>query len=159
VALPDEDERDALRLLAELGGGALGVIVGGGLGALLVWAAAEARANPDWMLLAAGTGTAMGAFAVTGGVVMAADAVGGRGNFGDAFIGQLVGSVAALPFVTLGMANDAPAVALVSAGLLPLCGAVLGYEIGHANRSSWRQLAYVTPTRGGAVAGVAGHMP
>lgn len=159
VSLPHEGERDAVRLLAELGGGALGVLVGGAVAMLVVWAAIEADANPDWMLVAVGTGATLGAFAVTGGVVLGADAAGGRGTFGDAFIGQLIGSVAALPLVTLGMMNDAPAVAIVSAGLLPLCGAILGYEISHANRSTTRQLAYVRPIPGGATVGVAGEVP
>ena len=156
VVLPHEGERDAVRLLAELGGGAVGVLVGGGVAALVVWGAVEARANPDWMMVAVGTGATIGAFAVTGGVVIAGEAAGGRGTFGDAFIGQLVGSVAALPLVTLGMAEDALAISIVSASLLPLCGAILGYEISHANRSTTRQLAYVSPMPGGAMVGAAG---
>lgn len=158
VVLPHEGERDAVRLLAELGGGAVGVLVGGGVATLVVWGAVEARANPDWMMVAVGTGATIGAFAITGGVVIAGEAAGGRGTFGDAFIGQLVGSVAALPLVTLGVAEDALAISIVSATLLPLCGAILGYEISHANRSSTRQLAYVRPTPGGALLGVAGEL-
>lgn len=158
AVLPHEGERDAVRLLAELGGGAVGVLVGGGVAALVVWSAVEARANPDWMMVAVGTGATIGAFAITGGVVIAGEAAGGRGTFGDAFIGQLVGSVAALPLVTLGVAEDALAISIVSAALLPLCGAILGYEISHANRSSTRQLAYVRPTPGGALLGVAGEL-
>ncbi len=155
-AMPDESERDALRVLAELGGGVLGLIVGGGLGTLVVWAALEADASPEWMLVAAAAGTTLGAMGMTTGVVLSADAAGGEGNFAYTFIGQLIGSVAALPLVVLGMHADAPAVAIVAASALPLAGAILGYEISHANRGA---VAYVTPQSGGAVGGVAGALP
>lgn len=159
LALPSEGDRDALRFLAEVGGGTLGVAVGGGLATLVVWGAIEADAHPDWMLVTVGGAAMLGAFAVTAGVVIAGDAMGGRGSFGDAFIGQLAGSVAAIPLVTVAMMNDAPALAIVSASLLPLCGAVLAYEISHANRSTTRQVPYVSPVPGGATVGLAGLVP
>lgn len=163
LVLPDQSGHDAVRVLAELGGGALGVLIGGGLGALIVWGAVEEHANPDWMIVAVGAGTAIGAFAVTGGVVLAADLTGGRGNFGEAFIGQVIGCAAALPLVTIAMANDALPLAIVSAGVLPLAGAILGYEISHANAdgasTAPRQIAFLSPTLGGAVAGVRGELP
>lgn len=157
VVLPGEAGRDALRFLAELGGGALGVVVGGGVGALLVWGAIEGNVGPEWTLAALATAGALGAFGVTTGVVLGAEAVGGRGRYGDTFIGQLIGAVAALPVVTVGVANDAPALALVAAGVLPLAGAVLAYEVSHADRSA-AQLVYVTPLPEGALGGVAGAM-
>lgn len=157
LALPNESERDALRLLAELGGGTLGVLIGGGLGTLIVWGAAQADANPQWMMVAWTAGAALGAFGVTTGVVLAGEASGGRGNYGHAFIGQLIGGVAALPLVTIGLAEDAPALAVVAAGLLPLAGAVLGYEMSHAETGSGPTIV-VAPTQGGAALGVAGVM-
>lgn len=157
LALPNESERDAVRLLAELGGGALGVLIGGGIGTLIVWGATLADANPQWMMVAWAAGTTLGAFGVTTGVVLAGDASGGRGNYGHAFIGQLIGGVAALPLVTIGLAEDAPALAVVAAGLLPLAGAVLGYEMSHAEGGSGPTVL-VTPTQGGAAVGVAGVM-
>jgi hypothetical protein len=60
------------------------------------------------------------------------------------------------------MANDAPALALVAAGLLPLAGAILGYELSHAGTGGSpapRQLAFVSPTPDGVVGGVAGELP
>ncbi len=148
------------RILAELAGGALGVLVGGGAGTLLVWAAIEGDANPDMMMIAVGTGTVLGALGLTAGVTLAADLTGGRGNFGHAFLGQIIGSAAALPLVVFGQKNDAPVAALLAAGLLPLAGAMLGYEMGHSERASGSQVgAFVTPSEGGATAGVAGALP
>jgi len=153
---------DGIRLLAELGGGTLGVLLGGGAGALLVWAAVEADANPDWMMMAGAAGGVLGAFGVTAGVTLAADATGGRANFGHAFIGQAIGSVAAVPFVVLGLSNDAPAAAFVAAGLLPVAGAVLGYELAHglatAGDGGDPVVAWVAPIRDGAMGGVAGEL-
>ncbi len=160
VELASDDERLALRLLAEVGGGLAGVLAGGGLGAVLIWVASESNADPDWMAIAVGAGTILGALGVTSGVTLAADLTGGRGNFGHAFLGQVIGAVAALPLVVLGLANDALPLALVAAGVLPLAGAVLGYEIGHADRvSAGGPIAFVTPTREGALATVAGPLP
>lgn len=159
TALPNEGERDGMRLLAEVGGGALGVLTGGGVAALIIFGALEAGAQPEWMMVAGAGGTVIASFAITAGVVLAGNAVNGRGSFGDAFIGQLVGSLAALPFITAGVLGDAPAVALVAGGLLPLCGAILGYEISHANRSVPGTFAFVHPTPGGALAGLAGPIP
>jgi hypothetical protein len=157
ASLPDESERDALRLLAELGGGALGVAVGGGLGALLVWGALESGANPDWLLVAVAAGGTLGAFGVTGGVVLAAEATGGEGKFGHAFIGQLVGSVAALPIVVLGLNEDMPAISIVAGAVLPLAGAILGYELSHASRGSGAPaVVFVTPIPEGALASLGG---
>lgn len=148
------------RLLAELAGGAFGVLLGGGAGTLLVWAAIEGDANPDLMFIAAGTGTVLGALGVTAGVTLAAHLTGGRGNFGHAFLGQMLGSAAALPLVVLGVNRDAPLAAVLAAGLLPLAGAMLGYEIGHAEKSSGIYLmAFVAPSEGGGSAGVAGSLP
>ncbi|MCB9596459.1 MAG: hypothetical protein H6719_27295 [Sandaracinaceae bacterium] len=158
--LPDEEGRLVLRLLAETGGGLLGVGAGGGLGALLVWAFNEGNASPDALAIAWGAAVILGSLGVTGGVTLTADWMGGRGNFGHAFLGQLVGAVAALPLVALGLANDSPALALVAAGLLPLAGAILGYEIGHMDRAgAGGPTAYVVPTMNGALAGVAGPLP
>ncbi len=158
VVLPHQADRDALRLIAEVGGGAIGVLVGGGAGALLVWGALEAEANPDWMLAAMAAGTMLGAVGVTTGVFLAGDALGGGGNYGHTFIGQLIGAVASLPLVTIGLAEGAPAVAIVSAGILPLAGAVLAYERSSANRGGPAPGGSVTPLQGGALGGVAGVM-
>ena len=153
-------EHDVARLLSELTGGALGLMVAGGAGALWVWAAIEGAADPDWMALAVGTATIFGSLGLTAGVTLAADLTGGHGNFGHAFLGQLLASAAALPLVALGFANDAPAAALVAGGLLPLAGALLGYEVGHSERASGTSaMAYLAPSNGGAQAGVAGSLP
>jgi hypothetical protein len=163
VVLPGEDERTVARLLAELGGGALGVLVGGGAGTLIIWAALESGANPDFVVIAVAGGTVLGSLALTAGVTLAADLTGGRGNFGHAFLGQIVGGVAALPFVVLGFQEGAPAAALVAVGLLPLAGAILGYELGHASGSGTvptvQALAFLTPIEGGALVGVSGTLP
>ena len=155
--LVGEDDRLALRLLAEVGGGLVGVLAGGGIGALVIWAAAESNADPTWLAIAVGTGAVLGSLGVTGGVTLAADLCGGRGNFGHAFLGEVIGAVAALPLVVLAFANDALPLALVAAGVLPLAGAMLGYEVGHADRvSAGGPIAFVTPTPSGALATVAG---
>ncbi len=162
LVLPDQTENDVKRFFAELGGGALGVLVGGGLGALIVWAAVNDRAAPQWQGVAVGTAVAIGTFSVAGGVVLGADLTGGYGNFGVTFIGEMIGCAAALPLVTLALANGSPAVAMVSAGVLPLAGAILAYEISHANSSGLptsRQVAFLSPVYGGAIAGVRGSMP
>ncbi len=163
LALPDQSGRDALRVLAEVGGGALGVLVGEGLATLIVWGAMEEHASTEWMMVAVGAGATLGAFGITTGVFLAGDATGGRGSFGDAFIGQLIGSAVAVPLVTLGVDNDAPVLSFVSAAVLPLAGAILGYEISHANSESAaaapRQIAFLSPTYGGAIAGVRGELP
>ena len=163
VVLPGEDERTGTRLLAEVGGGALGVLVGGGAGGLIIWAALESGANPDLVVIAVGGGTVLGALAVSAGVTLAADLTGGRGNFGHAFLGQMVGGLAALPFVVLGFQEGSPAAALVAIGLLPLAGAILGYELGHSSGSGTvppvQALAFLTPVEGGALAGVSGTLP
>jgi hypothetical protein len=153
---------DAVRLLAEIGGGALGVLLGGGAGTLLIWGALEADANPDVMMLAGAGGGILAALGVTSGVTLAADLTGGRANFGHAFIGQAIGSAAAVPFVVLGLTNDAPAAALVAAGLIPLAGAILGYELAHGLAGGGDGgdpvVAWVAPTRDGAMGGVAGEL-
>jgi len=161
IALPGESNGQiGARLFAELGGGTLGLLLGGGAGSLLVWAVLEERVAADWTAVAIGAGTVLGALGLTAGVTVAADLTGGRGNFGYAFLGQVVGAVAALPIVVFGQANDALALSLVAVGILPLAGAILGYEIGHADHPlSGPALAYLTPIDGGAVAGVAGPLP
>ncbi len=163
VTLPDDTGRDLLRLLAEIGLGALGVGVVGGAALLAVWGVSESGAGPGWEMTAALGGAAVTAVALTGAVTLGADLAGGRGNFGHAFLGQLLGSAAALPLVVLALDNDALPVALVTAGVLPLAGAVLGYEIGHAEaQGGTRQppvVAYAAPLRGGALGGVAGALP
>ncbi len=155
---PGESNAQAgLRLLAELGGGSLGLLLGGGAGTLLIWAALEGRAHPTVVAIAFGAGTILGSLALTAGVTLAADLMGGHGNFGYAFIGQVVGAVAALPLVVLGQANDALGLSLLAAGILPLAGALLGYEIGHSDHAFANGAsAYLAPIEGGAVAGVAG---
>jgi hypothetical protein len=162
LTLPDQSARDATRVLAELGGGALGALVGGGLATLMVWGAMEERASTEWMMVAVGAGAALTTVGVTGGVVLAGDAAGGHGNIGDTFIGELIGSAVAVPLITIGIDNDAPVLAFVAAGVLPLAGAILGYELSHANSESAaapRQIAFLSPTYGGAVAGVRGTLP
>jgi len=155
--LPSTVGRDGGRLLAELGGGALGVLVGGGAGALLIWAANEGGAEDDWLAIAVGGGVLLGSLGVTGGVTLGAHLAGGHGNFGHAFMGQVIGAAASLPLVVIGMENDALPLTLVALGVLPLAGAILGYEIGHGEHAlSGGPVAFVAPTRGGAFAGVAG---
>jgi hypothetical protein len=158
TAIPPEN--DALRIVAEIGGGTLGLLIGAGLGGLVVWGAVESTTDPVWRMVAIGAASTAGAFGVTGGVVLAAEATGGRGHFGHAFIGQLMGSAVALPLVMLGLANDLPAISAVAIGILPLAGAMFGYEISHVNREgAVRQVAFVTPTPdGGAMVGVAGEV-
>lgn len=163
LTLPDQSAHDATRVLAELGGGALGVLVGGGLATLIVWGAMEESASTEWMMVAVGSGAALTMVGVTGGVVLAGNAAGGHGNIGETFIGELIGSAVAVPLITIGIDNDAPVLAFVSAGVLPLAGAILGYELSHANSESAaaapRQFAFLSPTYGGAVAGVRGTLP
>jgi hypothetical protein len=154
------EDRLELRLLAELGLGLAGILLGGGAGALLVWAASESNAEPTWMAIAVGSATVLGALGVTAGVTLGAELTGGRGNFGHAFLGQVIGAVLALPLVAIGLANDALPLTLVAAGVLPLAGAILGYEVGHGDRvSAGGAQAFVTPTRTGAIATVAGSLP
>ncbi|MCA9607572.1 MAG: hypothetical protein KC619_18320 [Myxococcales bacterium] len=155
--LAGEEDQLGLRLLAEAGGGLVGILAGGGIGAVIVWVASESNADPTWMATAVGAAAILGSVGVTAGVTLAADLTGGRGNFGHAFIGQAIGAVVALPLVVLGLANDALPLSLVAAGVLPLAGAILGYEVGHADRvSAGGPIAFVTPTRAGALATVAG---
>lgn len=154
------EDRLELRLLAELGLGLGGILLGGGAGALLVWAASESNADPTWMAIAIGSATVLGALGVTAGVTLGAELTGGRGNFGHAFLGQVIGAVLALPLVAIGLANDALPLALVAAGVLPLAGAILGYEVGHGERAGGGSpQAFVAPTRTGAIATVAGSLP
>ena len=47
--------------------------------------------------------TVLGALSVTAGVTLAAHLTGGRGNFGHAFLGQILGGDSALPFVVLAL--------------------------------------------------------
>lgn len=149
---------DGIRLLAEVGTGAAGLLIGGGVGALLVWAAVEAGADPNWLMAAGAGGVLLAALGVAGGVALGGDATGGRANFGHAFLGQAFGSVVALPLVTLAMANEAPE-ALLAVGLLPLAGAVLGYELAHALSGSSGDgpvVAWLTLVRDGALGVVTG---
>jgi len=153
VMLAGDVNRDVGRLLGELGGGLLGAVVGGGAGTAIIWAAFEENLTGDWLVLAVGAGTVLGALSVTAGVTLAAHLTGGRGNFGHAFLGQILGGAAALPFVVLALDQDELAAALVAAGLLPLVGAILGYEIGHANGGGTLPVIVgVAPVRGGALA-------
>lgn len=148
---------DLLRVLAEVGVGSLGLLLGAGVGGLLVWSAHELDADPIWTMVAVGAGSTIAAFGVTLGVVLGGEAVDGRGNFGHAFIGQLMGSALTLPFVTLAMAEDRPELAVLAVALFPLAGAILGYELSHASRDGGlRLLSVVSPTPGGVVLGLAG---
>ncbi|HJL16447.1 MAG TPA: hypothetical protein RMH99_12370 [Sandaracinaceae bacterium LLY-WYZ-13_1] len=163
VPPPSSASQDAARILAEIGTGSLGILIGGGAGTLLIWAATEGGANPDWMLVAGASGTVLAALGVSAGVALGADVTGGRGNFGHAFLGQAVGSLSALPFVVYALSQDAPGAALVAAGLLPLAGAVLGYELAHglASAPSGEDppvVAWMSPVRDGAMGGVAGRL-
>jgi hypothetical protein len=157
VELVGEGDRDALRVLAESGMGALGVALGGGIGALIVWGAMEGGANPDGQLIAMFAAAATGMLGVTSGVVLAGDLMEGRGNFGHAFVGQAIGVVLALPLVVLGMENDLLALPIVGLSVLPLAGAILAYEIAHADADA--PMVYVSPIEQGAMGGVAGTMP
>ena len=96
----------------------------------------------------------LGQFGVTSGVTLAADQLRGRANFGHAFLGQLIGSIAALPFVIIGLTYDALAASMLAAGVLPLAGAMLGYELGHGSHSGegTAPQAFLVPTVGGALA-------
>ncbi|MEQ9075904.1 MAG: hypothetical protein RLP09_18750 [Sandaracinaceae bacterium] len=157
VILAGDVNGDVGRILAELGGGLLGAVVGGGVGALAIWAAFEENASPTWLMIAAGSGTVAGALSVTAGVTLAAHLTNGRGNFGHAFLGQMIGGAVAVPFVVLALDQDALPAALVAAGLLPLAGAVLGYEVGHANGGgSLPVMVGVAPLPDGALASVRG---
>lgn len=159
VELGDEDCRAAIRFLAEIGGGTLGVLAGGSLGLLLVWVAQETDWSPSSSMIAYAAGVALGALGVSSGVTLAADQTGGHGNFGHAFLGQVLGSIAALPFVVAGLTYDLPEASLVAAGLLPLAGAVIGYELGHADAASrMRPMAFLVPMRQGALGGIAGRL-
>jgi hypothetical protein len=152
-------EDGALRVVAEVGGGLLGLLIGAGIGSLAVWGALEVNADPIWTMVAVGTATTLGAFGVTAGVVVSGEATGGRGSFGHTFIGQLVGSALAVPLVTLGLANDLPALSAVAVAILPLTGAMFGYEVSHANREgALRHVAFVRPAPGGAMVGMAGEV-
>lgn len=157
VILAGDVNGDVGRVLAEVGGGLLGALVGGGVGALVIWAAFEENLSPTWLMIVAGSGTVLGALSVTAGVTLAAHLTNGRGNFGHAFLGQMIGGAAALPFVVLALESDALPIALVAAGLLPLAGAVLGYEVGHANGGgSLPVMVGVMPLPDGALASVRG---
>ena len=113
--------------------------------------------TPTWLMIAAGSGTVAGALSVTAGVTLAAHLTNGRGNFGHAFLGQMIGGAVAVPFVVLALDQDALPAALVAAGLLPLAGAVLGYEVGHANGGgSLPVMVGVAPLPDGALASVRG---
>jgi hypothetical protein len=151
-------DRTPLRVLAEAGAGALGFGIGAGLGALIVWAAIEARANTQWMTVAVGTGAILGALGVTSGVVLAGDALDGRGNFGHAFIGTAIGSALAIPLVVLGVEHDALPLSFVAASILPLAGAMIAYEIGHGE-AGLGPVPFVAPTGNGVVGGVVGPVP
>ncbi|MBX3273941.1 MAG: hypothetical protein KF729_26995 [Sandaracinaceae bacterium] len=160
LRLAGEDSEIGLRLVAELGGGALGLLVGGGAGALFIWAVAEGNAGMEWLSIAVGTAVALGGVGLSAGVTLAGELTGGRGNFGFAFLGQVVGALLALPLVALGQAQDALALTLVAAGVLPLGGAILGYELAHADRpGGGGPIAMVVPTRDGALATVAAPLP
>ncbi|MGE0788472.1 MAG: hypothetical protein AB7S26_22545 [Sandaracinaceae bacterium] len=156
-------EQDLLRVFAELGLGALGLGIGGGTGALLILGADQAGGDPTWTVLAAMGAVMLGSVALTSGVTLGADLTHGRGNFGHAFLGMLAGAAAAIPLVVLGMDEHVLEAALVAAGVLPLAGAVLGYEIGHADteggtdRPTLSVLAAPTPT--GATLAVLGSLP
>jgi hypothetical protein len=134
--MPNTLEEDITRVLAEISGGAIGYLIGGGIGAALIWGAHEANANPDWMMVSVAAGAVLGAMGITGGVLLAGDLTGGQGNFGHAFLGQALGSLLALPLVVLGLENDMPELAFVAAGVLPLAGAVLAYEVAHGEQGS-----------------------
>ena len=153
-----EPAQDLVRVLSELGMGALGVALGGGAGALLVWATSEGGGEPTWLVVSVGAAAMLGAVGVTAGVTLAGHLTSGHGNFGHAFLGQIVGAAAALPLVVVGQANDLLALSLAAAGLLPLAGAVIGYELGHAD-DGLAGIVRLTPTMGGALATVAGQLP
>ncbi|MFK7985478.1 MAG: hypothetical protein AB8I08_05565 [Sandaracinaceae bacterium] len=121
------------RVFAELGLGAIGALVGFGIGALTIWVADEAGASADGQAIAIGASAMVAGLAVTAGVTLGAEVRGGRGNFGHAFLGMLVGSAVAIPFIVYGLAFAVEGAALAAGLVLPLVGGVLGYEIGHAN--------------------------
>lgn len=121
------------RVFAELGLGAIGALIGFGLGALTIWAADEAGASADGQAIAIGASAMVAGLAVTAGITLGAEVRGGRGNFGHAFLGMLVGSAVAIPFIVYGLAFAVEGAALAAGLVLPLVGGVIGYEIGHAN--------------------------
>lgn len=154
---------DVLRVLAETGMGTLIGGAGGALGGLLIWAMFETGADGRWTAIAVAAGASAGALSITSGVTLGGELTGGRGNFGQAFLGQLIGAAVALPLVVLALDQDLLPAAIAAAGTLPLVGAVLGYEIGHADAQTSRVsepvVAYAAPLRGGALGGVAGRLP
>ena len=160
--IPSLEPEGGVRVLAEIGGGALGMTLGGGLGALLVWAALEGNASPEWTLIAGGAATVLTSVGITTGVALAAEATGSRAGFGHAFIGQAIGALAAVPLVVLAFHEGVPEAGLVPATLFPLGGAVIAYEIAHALSSSSAAappvVAYLVPTSSGVLGGVAGTM-
>ena len=157
LTLADTPDRDLERILAEIGGGALGMLIGGGLGTLAIWLATQSSAEPEWAMLAAGSGSALAAIGVSAGVALGADAAGGRGNYGYAFLGQALGALAALPLVVAALDRGEPGLAIVPAGVLPLCGAVLGYELGLlAQGQRAGAFASIAPLRDGVLVTAAG---
>lgn len=154
------EESPALRILAEVLGGVLGASAAGGLGALVIWAADQGGAAPDGMFVAIASSGVLGALGISAGVTLGGELTAGRGNFGHAFLGQVVGAAAAVPLIVSALEHDELAGALAAAALVPLIGAVIGYEVGHAEGAPRASgpIAFVAPLPGGVSAGVAGRL-
>lgn len=149
---------DEERILAEVGGGLAGALVGGGAGAFLMWALVDANADPHVLTgagIAAGT---LAAVAIAAGVALSADAAGGQGNFGYALIGQMIGALIAIPIAVLALDNDLIGAAMAATGILSVGGAIVAYEISHANAPLSGSSAFIAPTRDGILVGAAGAM-
>ncbi|MGF1467534.1 MAG: hypothetical protein ACFCGT_15525 [Sandaracinaceae bacterium] len=155
--LRPEPGRAVLRVLGSLGGGTLGIGLLGGAGLLVLWALQDAGDRAQFM---AGMATAVAAGVGLGaGVALSAEALGGEGRAGDMVLGELIGALVALPLLALGIDDGRPGIAVASAVLLPLTGAVAAYEISHASRELGRPRVAVAPLRRGAYAAYARRFP
>lgn len=113
-------------LLAELGGGALGYIVGGGFGLALMLGLEDAAA------FGIPTGIFIAGLGIAAGITIGGATTGGNGSFWAAFLGQALGGLTSLFLLPLTWRH--PQLAITTIAAFPLLGGVLAYDISDRNR-------------------------
>lgn len=145
--------RIALELLgASIGAGAsLGVGVGLGCGL------DHGRCRGDGSLPAV---LALGAFGVPAGVTLAGSLAGGNGGYGWSVLGEFGGVLLAIPIALL--SERRPGFAVAAAIVLPIAGAVVGFEVSSDNApvrpraTGMRWAPALSVSTDGAMVGAAG---
>jgi len=152
----EESPSRAGRVAAEVGGGIAGFFLPGFVGAYLVCLGGCSDVGIGVAVTAALLGLPTG-------VWLAGNAVDGNGGWGWTLIGSLAGWVFAGGILAAGAGSDS-AIPAVIAGMFPVAGAVVGYELSSdpsaeaAERRAARFTASFAPMPGGATLSVSGSL-